>query len=83
MTVSIELPLYVEDLLREVAKHRGTSLEEVIADRINLNFSEDELEDLEDELDIAAVRRAREEDDPADYKTLDDLRAHIANRGKQ
>lgn len=83
MTVSIELPPYVEHLLCEVAKERGVSLEEVIAERINLNFSEDELEEFEDELDIAAVRRAREEDDPADRKTLDDLRAHIANRGKQ
>lgn len=74
MTVSIELPPYVEDLLREVAKHRGTSLEEVIADRINLNFSEDELELLEDELDIAEAKRRLREDNPAEYKTLDDLR---------
>lgn len=74
MTVSIELPPYVEDLLREVAKHRCTSLEEVIADRLNLSFTEDELELLEDELDIAKAKRRLREDDPAEYKTLDDLR---------
>lgn len=74
MTVSIELPPYVEHLLGEVAKERGASLEQVIADRINLNFSEEELEGFEDELDLAEAKRRLREDDPADYKTLDDLR---------
>lgn len=81
MTSTTAFKPEVERLLRAVAKERGTTLEEVIASR--LNFSEEELEEFEDELDIAAARRAREEDDPADRKTLDDLRAHIANRGKQ
>ena len=80
MTVSIEVPPYVEHILSEVAKERGVSIAEVIADRLNLNFSEEEMEEFEDELDIAAIRRARLEDDPNERYTLDDLRAHIANR---
>jgi len=83
MTLSVELPSEVENLLRAVAKERGVSLEEVMANRLNFRFSEEELEDFEDELDLAAMRRAREESDPNERKTLDDLRAHIANRGKK
>ena len=78
MTLTLELKPEVESLLRAVARERGVSLEAVVADR--LNFSEDELEEFEDELDVAAARRARLEDDPNERYTLDDLRAHVANR---
>ncbi len=57
VTVSIELPPYVESLLREVAKERGVSLEEIVAAKL--------AEQLQDELDVAAACRAREEDDLA------------------
>ncbi len=78
MTLPLELKPEVESLLRAVAKERGVSLEEVVASC--LDFSEEALEELEDELDVAAARRARLEDDPNERYTLDDLRAYIANR---
>ena len=80
MTLTLELKPEVENLLRAVAKERGVSLEEVVASR--LDFSEESLEELEDELDIAAIRRARLESDPNERYTLDDLRAAMAERRK-
>lgn len=72
MTLTIELKPEVEALLRQVAQERGVDLEAVIAQR--LNFSEEDLEELEDELDVAEARRRLETSDPAERKTLDDLR---------
>ena len=80
MTLTLELPSEVENLLCAVAKERGVSLEEVVASR--LDFSQEGLEDLEDELDIAAMQRARLESDPNERYTLDDLRAAMAERHK-
>lgn len=74
MTLTIELKPEIENLLRHVAKERGVSLEEVIADRLNLNFSEEEIEELEDEVDIARAECILAESDPSERKTLDDLR---------
>jgi len=72
MTVSIELEPYVEKLLRTVAKERGVSLEELLAHRINLHFSEEEIEELEDERDNAEAERRMANSDPSERKTLDD-----------
>lgn len=72
MTVSIELSPYVENLLCAVAKERGVSLEEVVASR--LDFSQEWLEDLEDELDNAEAERRMANSDPSQRKTLNDLR---------
>lgn len=80
MTLTLELKPEVEHLLRALAKERGVSLEEVVASRFH--FSEDELEEFEDELDLAAARRASEENDPNERYTLDDLRAAMAERHK-
>jgi hypothetical protein len=74
MTVSIELEPTVEKLLRTVAKERGVSLEELLADRINLRFSEEEIEELEDERDNAEAERRMANSDPSERKTLDDWR---------
>lgn len=74
MTLTIELKPEIEQLLCAVAKERGVSLEEVVAGRLNFNFTEDELEELEDELDVAEAERRLANSDPADYKTLDDWR---------
>ncbi len=72
MTVSIELEPYVEKLLRVVARDRGVSLEQLLADRINLRFSEEEIEELEDERDNAEAERRMANSDPSQRKTLDD-----------
>lgn len=54
MTLTVALPSEIEALLRQVAQERGVELEDVIAQR--LTFSREELEDMEDELDVAAAR---------------------------
>ncbi len=74
MTVSIELEPTVEKLLRVVARDRGVSLEQLLADRINLRFSEEEIEELEDERDNAEAERRMANSDPSQRKTLDDWR---------
>ncbi len=78
--ITLEIPSETERLLRLMAQQRGVALEEVVAERLNL--SPQELEDLEDELDLAAMERARLENDPNERKTLDDLRAALAERRK-
>ena len=78
MTLTIEIQPEVERLLRAVARQRGVALEEVVASC--LDFSPEALEELEDELDVAAMQRARLENDPNERKTLDDLRAALAER---
>ena len=78
--ITLELPSETERLLRLVAQQRGVALEDVVAERLNL--SPQELEDLEDELDLAEMARARLENDPSERKTLDDLRAALAERHK-
>lgn len=78
MTLTIELPAEVEKLLRQVARERGIKLEDILAERLGLaqrlNFSEEELEELEDELDVAEAKRRLANNDPSERKTLDDLR---------
>lgn len=74
MTVSIELEPNIEKLLRVVARDRGVSLEQLLADRINLRFSEEEIEELEDERDNAEAERRMANSDPSERKTLDDWR---------
>jgi len=84
MTLTLELSPETEARLRAIAQEKGASLETVALKHLDVSLlSEEELEDLEDEIDIAAMQRAREESDPNDRKTLDDLRAHVANRGKK
>ena len=74
MTITIELKPEVERLLCAVARERGVSLEEVVAERLNFNFTEEELEEFEDELDNARAERRMKNSDPSQRKTLDDLR---------
>lgn len=81
MTLTLEIQPPIENRLRAEAAALGVSLEELATRRLRASFlSDEEREDLEDELDLAAMRRAREESDPADRKTLDDLRAAMAER---
>jgi hypothetical protein len=81
MTLTLELSPQTETRLRAIAQEKGATLEAVALKRLDVSLlSEEELEALEDELDIAAARRAREEDDPAERKTLDDLRAALNRR---
>lgn len=83
MTLTIEIQPQVEGRLRAEAAELGLSLEELATRRLRVSFlSDEENEDLEDEIDLAAVRRARLEDDPNDHKTLDDLRAALAQRAR-
>ncbi|MBW3636376.1 MAG: hypothetical protein KY445_07920 [Armatimonadetes bacterium] len=78
MTLTLELSPQTETRLRAIAAAKGATVEAVALKRLDVSLlSEEELEALEDELDIAAARRAREENDPAEYKTLDDLRAAL------
>ncbi len=72
MTVSIELEPYLEKLLRTVAKERGVSFEEVVA--LYPDPSEETIEELEDEVDIARAKGILVDSDPSQRKTLDDLR---------
>jgi len=81
MTLMLELSPETEARLRAIAQERGASVEAVALKRLDVSLlSDEELEDLEDEIDIAAARRAREDDDPSERKTLDDLRAIQRNR---
>ncbi len=80
MTHATELAPLTENLFRAVAKERGISFEEVVA--LYPDPSEELLEELEDEVDIAAMNRARLESDSNERYTLDDLRAAMAERRK-
>jgi len=81
MTLTLELSPETEARLRAIAQEKGASVEYVALKRLDVSLlSEEELEDLEDEIDIAAARRALKEDDPSERKTLDDLRAIQRNR---
>ena len=71
LTIEIELRLRAQDA------ERGVSVETEIARRLAVStLSDEEREELEDELDVATANRAREEDraNPSARKTLDDLR---------
>lgn len=72
MTHATELAPLTENLLRAVAKERGISFEEVVA--LYPNPTEEQLEELEDEVDAAAAERILANSDPSQRKTLDDLR---------
>ena len=72
MTLTLELPSEVEKLLCAVAKERGVSLEEIVA--LYPDASEETLEELEDEVDVAEAERRMANSDPSQWKTLDDLR---------
>lgn len=72
MKLTIKLKPEVERLLCAVAKERGVSLEEVVANQLDL--SPEALEELEDELDVAEAERRMANSDPSQRKTLDDLR---------
>ena len=81
MPLTTEIEPQTEARPREQAAERGVSLEAEIARRLWFSTLTDEKrEELEDERDVAAVNRAREEDraNPSARKTLDDLRcAHL------
>ena len=77
MSLTIEIEPQIEARLREQAARRGVSVEAEAARLLSLStLTDEEREDLEDELDIAAAERARSEDavNPGSRKTLDDLR---------
>ena len=77
MSLTIEIEPQIEARLRAQAAKRGVSIETEIARRLTLStLTNEEREELEDELDVAAANRAREEDsaNPGARKTLDDLR---------
>ena len=76
MPLTIEIEPQIEARLREQAAEHGVSIEAEIARRLSLStLTDEEREELEDELDIAAANRAREEDaaNPGARKTLGDL----------
>ena len=71
------LIIEIEARLREQVAERVVSVEAEVARRLSFaTLTEAEREELEDELDVAAANRAREEDwaNPGARKTLDDLR---------
>ena len=77
MPLTIEIEPQIEARLREQAQARSSSVEARIARRLSLPMlTDEEREELEDELDIAAANCAREEDaaNSGTRKTLDDLR---------
>ncbi len=77
MSLTIEIEPQIEACLRAQAAERGVSVEAEAARRLTFaTFTDEEREALEDELDVAAANRAREEDraNPNARKTLDDLR---------
>ncbi len=75
MTLTIEVEPEIEAKLHELAQSYGQSLEIYVRDVLEREI---ELEAEEDAQDIAAAKRALATSDPAQRKTLDDLRAHIA-----
>lgn len=77
MSLTIEIEPQIESRLRAQAALRGVSVEVEAARRLSLaTLADEERENGEDEHDIAAANRAREEDraNPDARKTLDDLR---------
>jgi hypothetical protein len=72
MTPTTELAPLTENLLRAVAKERGVSFEEVVA--LYPDPSEETIEELEDEVDVARAERILATLDRSECKTLDDLR---------
>lgn len=83
MALTLELKPETEARLRALALERGETPESLAAARLAVSFlSDEEREELEDERDLAAMERARLENDPGEHKTLDDLRAALAERRK-
>ena len=77
MSLTIEIEPQIEARLHAQAAERGVSVEAEIARRLAVSIlTDEEREELEDELDVVAANRAREEDraNPSARKTLDDLR---------
>lgn len=73
----MSLTIEIEPRLRAQAAERGVSVETEIARRSAVStLSDEEREALEDERDVVAANRAREEDraNSSGSKTLDDLR---------
>ncbi len=77
MSLTIEIEPQLEARPREQAAERGVSVEAEIARRLAVStLRDEEREELEDERDVAAANRAREENraNPGTRKTLDNLR---------
>ncbi len=72
MTPAIELAPLTENLFRAVAKERGVSFDEVVT--LYADPSEETVEELEDEVDVARAERILANSDPSQWKTLDDWR---------
>ena len=82
MPLTIEIEPRIEARLREQAHARGVSVGAEIARLMALStLTNEKRDEWEDELDIAAANRAREEDraNPGAHKTLDDLHRARAN----
>ena len=63
MPLTIEIEPQIEARLRAQAAERGVSVEAEAARRLAFaTLTDEEREELEDELDVAAANRAREED---------------------
>ena len=77
MSLTIEIEPQTEARLRAQAAERGVSVEAEAARRLAVStLTNEEREELEDELDVAAANRAARTPraNPSARKTLDDLR---------
>ena len=72
MTPAATLSRYAQNVFTDVAKERGLSFEEVVA--LYPDPTEELLEELEDEVDLAEAERIMANSDPSQRKTLDDWR---------
>ena len=70
----LELKPEIEARLRVLAAAKGETLESLALARLESSFSEEDLEMLEDAEDLAEAKRRLAENDPAERKSLDDLR---------
>lgn len=84
MTLTIEVTPEVKDKLQEKARSHGQALEEYLQDLLERDVEElSAAEQAEqDRQDVADIERIMVGTDPTQWRTLDELRAHIeAARG--
>ncbi len=75
MTLQIEIEPQIEARLRTEAEEDGISVEEMAARWLQtMALSDEEFEALEDEIDLAEIRKRLAEEDPFERVILRDMR---------
>ena len=81
MTLTMELAPEIERALQHEANRAGMPLEEIAAVVLERGLAEWEAETAQDAIDVAEIQRRLVSSDPAQRRTLQELRAAIFGEG--